>query len=196
MSLPNILSLSRIPVLFLIGILLCLPFKIASVFAFCLFVLGAFTDWLDGFIARRFSLVSNFGKLIDALTDKIFVVGLFVVLLATSILPDWSVFFVLAIIAREFFITGLRLVAATQGRVIAAEKWGKIKTTAQLICLGTLILGHALDQNFTSTVYTWIVDSINDVGVVMLIVATYFTVRSGIGYMIKYWDIFTNEAGE
>lgn len=195
MSLPNILSLSRIPVLFLIGVLLCLPIKFASFLAFCFFLIGAFTDWLDGFVARRFNMVSNFGKLIDALTDKIFVVGLFVILLASSILPDWSVFLILAIIAREFFITGLRLVAATQGKVIAAEKWGKVKTTAQLICLGTLIMGHALEQNFNEIFYTWIIDGINGVGVLMLFFATYFTVRSGVGYMIKYWDIFINDAG-
>jgi len=121
-NLPNLLTLSRIPILFGIVALLYAPFPGARTLAFLLFIIGALTDWADGYFARKQGLVSNFGKLMDALTDKVFMVGLFVALLAADKLPAWTLPLLLLILSREFLITGLRLVAASWGIVLAAEK--------------------------------------------------------------------------
>lgn len=126
-NIPNIISLSRIPILFVIVALLYLPTRGAATIALVLFIIGAISDWLDGYLARKYNMVSNFGKMIDTLTDKIFVIGLFVALLARAFFPEGSVFLILLIIGREFMITGLRLIAASKGLVLAAEKEEKLK---------------------------------------------------------------------
>ena len=90
MNLPNLLTLSRIPILFGVVGFLYLPFAWASSLALVLFIIGALTDWADGYYARKQGLVSNFGKLMDALTDKVFMVGLFISLLVIGILPEWT----------------------------------------------------------------------------------------------------------
>ena len=127
MSLPNLLTLSRIPILFGVVGSLYLPFAGSSSLAFVLFIIGALTDWADGYYARKQGLVSNFGKLMDALTDKVFMVGLFISLLVIGILPEWTLPLLLLILSREFLITGLRLVAASEGVVLAAERSGNIR---------------------------------------------------------------------
>lgn len=97
MNLPNLLTLSRIPIIFGVVALLYLPMTGASTMAFILFVIGAITDWADGYVARKQGLVSNFGKLMDALTDKVFMVGLFITMVVLGELPGlWSLFFTAA----------------------------------------------------------------------------------------------------
>ena len=99
-SLPNLLTLSRIPILFGVVGFLYLPFSGASSLAFVLFIIGALTDWADGYYARKQGLVSNFGKLMDALTDKVFMVGLFISLLVIdNILPKWTLPLLLLILS-------------------------------------------------------------------------------------------------
>ena len=106
--LPNILTLSRIPLMFVIVALLCLNVPSGDTFALLLFGVAALSDWLDGYLARKYAVISNFGKLMDALTDKIIMVGLFVTLLTQpwqdndTILPRWCVLLVMVIICREF----------------------------------------------------------------------------------------------
>lgn len=193
MNLPNLLTLSRIPILFGIVAFLYLPFTGASTLAFVLFVIGALTDWADGYVARKQEIVSNFGKLMDALTDKVFMVGLFVSLLAVGILPDWALPLLLLILSREFLITGLRLVAASSGVVLAAESSGKQKTVSQIVAAILLLLSEAVDQDFSA----WIVVSVGDAlhwgGLVFFGIATLLTVSSGTQYLVKYWSVFTGE---
>lgn len=185
-SLPNLLTLSRIPFLFAVAGLLYGSFFGASFLAFIFFVLGSLTDWLDGFLARRYGLVSKFGKLMDALTDKVFVVGICIVCLATGVLPAWSIACVLLIVAREFFVTGLRLVAATQGCVIAAERAGKLKTIIQMTSLGVLLAVHAFRKEGLGVFGLDFLNGVNTIGLALFIGATVLTVCSGIGYLIKY----------
>lgn len=193
MNLPNLLTLSRIPILFGIVAFLYLPFTGASTLAFVLFVIGALTDWADGYVARKQEIVSNFGKLMDALTDKVFMVGLFVSLLAVGILPDWALPLLLLILSREFLITGLRLVAASSGVVLAAESSGKQKTVSQIVAAILLLLSEAVYQDFSA----WIVVSVGDAlhlgGLVFFGIATLLTVSSGTQYLVKYWSVFTGE---
>lgn len=187
--LPNILTLSRIPCLFLVGILLYCPFEGASTLAFFLYVIGSMTDWLDGFLARRYGMVSAFGKLMDALADKVFVVGVCVTFLALGLLPLWSLFLILMILAREFFVTGLRLVAASRGRVLAAEAAGKLKTCIQLISLGVLLATHALQQNGWFNFCNEFLNAVTQIGLFLFCVATILTIYSGMGYVFRYGDL-------
>lgn len=193
MNLPNLLTLSRIPILFGIVALLYLPFTGASTLAFVLFVIGALTDWADGYVARKQGIVSNFGKLMDALTDKVFMVGLFISMLAAGILSDWTLPLLLLILTREFLITGLRLVAASSGVVLAAEKSGKHKTVSQIIAAILLLLGEAVRVDFDTVIVGWVGDTLHGGGLVFFVISTLLTVSSGTQYMVKYWSVFTGE---
>lgn len=198
MNLPNLLTLSRIPILFGIVGFLYAPFHGASTLAFVLFIIGALTDWADGYYARKQGLVSNFGKLMDALTDKVFMVGLFITLLAASVLPAWALPLLLLILSREFLITGLRLVAASSGIVLGAEKSGKHKTVSQIVAAMLLLMAVAVRADFPEMLPAVVGDVLHWGGLGFFCVATLLTVSSGTQYMIKYWSIFLgeNEGGE
>ena len=193
-NLPNLLTLSRIPILFGIVAFLYAPFPGASTIAFILFVIGALTDWADGYFARKQGLVSNFGKLMDALTDKVFMVGLFITLLAMNVLQGWALPLLLLILSREFLITGLRLVAASSGIVLGAEKSGKHKTVSQIVAAILLLLSIAVRQDFASLPAV-LGDLLYWGGVGFFVIATVLTVSSGTHYMIKYWAVFTGKDG-
>ena len=193
MNLPNVLTLSRIPILFGIVAFLYAPFTGASTIAFVLFVVGALTDWADGYYARKQGLVSNFGKLMDALTDKVFMVGLFITLLAAHKLPTWTLPLLLLILSREFLITGLRLVAASSGVVLGAEKSGKHKTVSQIVAAILLLLAIAVRNDFPELLPVVVGDVLHLGGVVFFCIATLLTVSSGTQYMVKYWSLFTGQ---
>jgi len=146
-TIPDWLTLARVGATFVLLILLqaCahppVPLWTAWL-ALTLFVAAALTDWLDGHLARKWKIESDFGRLFDPLADKLLVVVAFVGLLGAGLLPVW---FVSLVVAREFLITGIRLVAGQKGVVLAAENVGKHKTVTQMITatLGLLLL--ALD---------------------------------------------------
>ncbi len=188
MNLPNLLSLSRVPALIVIAILLHLPSQAGgATWAFVVFLLAAFTDYLDGWIARKQGLVSDLGKFLDALTDKILTLGLFITFLSLGILPAWTLLLVLFILIRELLITGLRLVAAKNGLVLAAEKSGKIKTFFQMTSLAILLLSQAFLVDFPdaleSTVWRWLY-GVGGLG--SFYVAAALTIFSGVLYLAKY----------
>ena len=147
MTIPDWLTLTRVAATFVLLILLqaCahppVPLWTAWL-ALVLFVAAALTDWLDGHLARKWKIESDFGRLFDPLADKLLVVVAFVGLLGAGLLPVW---FVSLVVAREFLITGIRLLAGQKGVVLAAEKVGKHKTVTQMVTaiLGLLLL--ALD---------------------------------------------------
>lgn len=190
-NLPNLLTLSRIPILFGVVGFLYLPFSGASSLAFVLFIIGALTDWADGYYARKQGLVSNFGKLMDALTDKVFMVGLFISLLVIGILPEWTLPLLLLILSREFLITGLRLVAASDGVVLSAEKSGKHKTVSQMVAAILLLSAVAVRADFSERLPLIVGDVLHWGGLSFFVIATLLTVSSGAQYMVKYWSIFT-----
>lgn len=193
MNLPNLLTLSRIPILFGIVGFLYLPVVGASSAAFVLFVIGALTDWADGYYARKQGLVSSFGKLMDALTDKVFMVGLFIALLVQGVLPAWTLPLLLLILSREFLITGLRLVAASSGIVLAAEKSGKHKTVSQIVSAVLLLLAMAVQADFPNFLPTVVGEMLHLGGLIFFCIATLLTVSSGTQYMVKYWSIFIGQ---
>lgn len=194
MNLPNLLTLSRVPFLFVIGALMYWVFPFSNSIAFAVFVVAGLTDWLDGKIARERGIISVFGQLMDALADKILTVGLFVVFLAIGALKDWMLFMVLLILSREFLITGLRLVAAAKNVVLSAEKAGKLKTVFQICAIGGLILARAFEVDWNPRIQAdlgdWVI-FLYYAGWVLFAIATLMTVYSGSGYMIKYWGLFS-----
>ncbi|AWT59755.1 MAG: CDP-diacylglycerol--glycerol-3-phosphate 3-phosphatidyltransferase [Candidatus Moanabacter tarae] len=191
-NLPNLITLSRIPLLFVISALLYAEWIGAPSIAFFLFVFAGVTDWIDGYIARKFNMISNFGKLMDALADKIIIVGMFVTLLAVQMLPKWSIGFVLLILCREFLVTGLRLVAAGNGVVLAAEKRGKQKTIMQIICISVILAVPSIREDFsylTGFSVGWFADLLQELGIAFFVLVSLFTIYSGLVYLKKYWTV-------
>lgn len=137
MNLPNFLTLARIALSVLFVVALSFDWPHAYGAAFVLFLVASLTDFLDGWLARKYNLVTDFGKLMDPLADKILVTSALVLLAVDRLLPAWFVIFVLF---REFLVTGIRMLALSTQTVIAADFWGKFKTVVQIV-LVCLILG-------------------------------------------------------
>lgn len=139
MNLPNKLTLLRVVMIpFFVFFLLVEPFDyVGRMIALVLFCAASFTDFLDGFIARKYHLVTNFGKFMDPLADKLLVCSALICFVGKGELAAWIV---IIIMAREFIISGFRLVASDNGVVIAANYWGKFKTVSQMIMIILIIL--------------------------------------------------------
>ena len=137
MNLPNKLSLARIAMIPLMVVLMLPNDLVCSLLAAAVFGLASFTDFLDGHIARSRNLVTDFGKFIDPVADKLLVLSAFIMLIANGLMPAWVVVIVLA---RELAVDGLRLVAATKNHVIAAGMLGKIKTVSQMVLILYLMI--------------------------------------------------------
>lgn len=198
--LPNIITLSRVPILFVIAVLVELavrklggPVPWCATAAFVLYLAAAVSDWLDGWVARKFQVVSTFGKLMDALTDKILNTGMFIALLAFELLPRWCVYIVLIVLMRELLVTGLRLVAAGKGIILAAERSGKIKTLLQFVSI-SIILGATAARVDSWPLPASVTNAFGIAGFVCFIVAGVLTLTSGAGYLIKYWEVFMGDS--
>jgi len=193
-ALPNLITLSRVPLLLIVVTLLYFPFRWGATIACFIYGLASWTDWLDGFIARRWNITSTLGAFMDALIDKIFTLGVFMTMLVLDILPRHAIFAVLIIITREFTITGLRGIAATKKIVIPAQGEGKIKTALQMISTSALLLWFALRRDFQH-IYT-----IEDVmwlyylGYGMFLAATLVTAGSGVIYLVRFKHVFDETA--
>lgn len=139
MNLPNKLTVLRVLMIpFFVFFLLCPAIAAHSNYiAAAIFVAACLTDFLDGRIARKYNLVTNFGKFMDPLADKLLVGAALICLVETDLLAAWIA---ILIISREFIISGFRLVAADRGVVIAAGSWGKFKTAFQMLMILVLIL--------------------------------------------------------
>ncbi len=145
-----------------------------------IFIIAALTDTLDGHIARSRNLITDFGKFMDPLADKILTSAAYISLVDMGKIPAWVV---VVIISREFAITGLRTLAASSGITIAASSLGKIKTITQLLALTLLLL-----NNFPFNYFNIPVD------IIMLYLSLFFTVLSGIDYLIKNKKVFFNNS--
>ncbi|MFT3781496.1 MAG: CDP-diacylglycerol--glycerol-3-phosphate 3-phosphatidyltransferase [Nibricoccus sp.] len=196
MNLPNLITLSRIPTMFIIVGLMYCSWWGAATLAFWLFIASAIGDWLDGYLARKRNMVSNFGKFMDALTDKVLVLGLMVAFVEVY---HEKVFLVMVLltICREFLISGMRMMAATQGVVVAAERGGKAKTLMQLIAVGFLLFVPAMENDWARYLPFSISDYgelLHKIGLGIFIVATALTVSSGVSYGLKYRKVFNDIA--
>jgi CDP-diacylglycerol---glycerol-3-phosphate 3-phosphatidyltransferase len=192
MNLPNYLTLSRIGILFVIAACFFESWPGSATLAFFLFILASLTDWLDGYIARRYNMVSDFGKLMDALADKVLIVGMFIVLLSVQEIPQWTVYLILVIMGREFLVTGLRLIAASKGQVLQAEKAGKIKTVTQIVCICIFMLHRVMTDDFKYfgiELEPQYIGWIYQTGLIVFVLAAVLTFVSGYGYMSRYWHL-------
>ena len=129
MNLPNQLTLSRFFLTIVFVAVLSIDFPFHQMIALVIFIIASITDYVDGEIARRYSLITTFGKLMDPLVDKIMTAAAFVCLVPLKAIPAWAV---VIVILREFLITGLRLLAVSKGRILAADPIGKHKTSWQI----------------------------------------------------------------
>lgn len=176
MNLPNKLTVARV---------IAVPFFIAAYMlgmywiALVLFIAASFTDLFDGKIARARGLVTNFGKIMDPLADKVLVYAALCLFIEQGLIDAWMM---IIILAREFAIAGMRAVAAAEGRVLAAGMSGKIKTVLQMIAVPTMMLGQAVPS----------LPIIAKIGWVVFIASLVMTVYSGAEYIIKNKDIFAD----
>ncbi len=187
MNIPNRITLSRIMLIPIFIIILSVPFNwgewqigedvlpITHFVAAIVFIIASATDWIDGHYARKYQLVTNLGKFLDPLADKLLVSAALILLVEMGIAPAWVV---ILIISRELAVTGLRLVAAGEGIVLAASNLGKVKTASQLVAIALLLL-----HNYPFSYLGFPIDMI------MLYIALYFTVLSGVDYFIKNWHV-------
>lgn len=144
MNLPNKITIARvfmIPLFLIVYLTNVLPYN--NIIAVSIFIIASLTDALDGYLARKNNLVTNFGKFADPLADKLLVSAALICFVQLQLVPAWII---IVIISREFIISGFRLVASDNGVVIAASYWGKFKTTSQMIMCILLIIN--LDYPF------------------------------------------------
>jgi CDP-diacylglycerol---glycerol-3-phosphate 3-phosphatidyltransferase len=192
LNLPNVLTLVRMPLTFGIVALMYGTWPGAATLAFGLFIGAAITDWLDGKLARERNIVSDFGKFTDALADKVLVLGVLIAVLDLGYLRLPGVFvmlLVLLVVTREFMISGLRMMAAARGVVMAAERGGKIKTIIQLTALGFLLAEPMVARDL-SAVSRWPLGGatllIHWTGLGLFFVSMWFMLSSMWTYYRKY----------
>ena len=176
MNLPNKLTMGRIFAIPVFIVVFLLDYRYAAA---VIFILAALTDMLDGHIARKNNLVTNFGKLMDPLADKLLVMSALICLSQVVDVPGWMV---IVILGREFIITGMRQVAAAQGIVIAAGTTGKIKTITQMIAIPLLIL-----ENWPFSLFSFDLP----MDQIFLWIALVMTVVSGTEYIVKNKKLFS-----
>jgi len=192
LNLANRITLARILLVPVVCVILLVPFHIGSVtfhgqtttanevLAALVFIAAAATDALDGRIARKRKMITNFGKFLDPLADKLLVSAVLIILVQMQRMPAWVA---IVIISREFAVTGLRLIAAGDGVVVAASQWGKWKTTAQMVGIVLLML-----NNFPFSVINV------PIAQIMIYVMVIMTVVSAIDYFLKNREMILSRA--
>lgn len=178
MNLPNKLTIVRMIMIIPFVVFMLVPIGGAGVakwIALALFVIASLTDLLDGKIARKYNLVTTFGKFMDPLADKLLVCAALICLVETGKIPSWVV---IIIISREFIISGFRLVASDKGVVIAASYWGKFKTTFQMVMI-VLMIADIPALTLVTSIVMWI--------------ALILTVISLADYLIKNKDCMADQ---
>lgn len=190
MNIPNQITISRILLIPLFLIIMLVPFNwgemtllgatlpVTHFVGALLFIIAASTDWVDGYYARKYNLVTNLGKFLDPLADKLLVSAALIVLVELNYAASWIV---VIIISREFAVTGLRLILAGTGEVVAANMLGKIKTWTQIVAISALLL-----HNMIFELINFPFDQ------VALYVALIFTIWSGVDYFVKNKEVFKN----
>lgn len=190
MNLPNKITVSRILLIPLFLIIMIYPFSwgemrllgtelpVTHFVGALVFIIASTTDWIDGYYARKYNLVTNLGKFLDPLADKLLVSAALIVLVQLGLASSWIV---ILIISREFAVTGLRAILAGEGEIVAANMLGKIKTWTQIIAISALLLHNIIFELVSlpfATISLW--------------VAAFFTVWSGWDYFDKNKHVFIN----
>ena len=178
MNLPNKLTLLRICLIPVFVILMLSQVSNFFLISCVIFIIASITDFLDGKIARKYNLVTDFCKFMDPLADKLLVLSALICMIEYDLVAGWMV---IIIVARELTVSILRAIAADNGKVIAASGGGKIKTTSQMIAIILLLIG----ANYSNSQIVF-------VGTIAMYIATIFTLYSGIDYLYKNRELFMN----
>jgi len=187
MNWANRLTISRLILTVLFVAMLNLNWAYARTTAFIVFLIAGLTDFVDGEIARRYGEVTNFGKLMDPLVDKIMMAAAFISLVPMGAIPAWAA---TTVVGREFLITGLRLMASAQGQVLPAERLGKHKTTWQIITV-IFFLGllSARELHYGNAESGWWYWARYEAGPVLVWITVALTLYSGIRYAWRHRDV-------
>ena len=185
LNLPNLLTLGRIAAIPVLLVLLLFDGREAGFWAAVVFGLAAVTDWLDGWLARKWEVVTVLGKFLDPLADKLIVMAALIMLIPLGRVPAWAVFLILA---REMLVTGLRSIASSEGIVIAASELGKYKTIFQMTAILWLLLHYDYYWFFG---VRWEIFHVNmhHFGIFYFYVAFALTMWSGGDYLIKFFKV-------
>ncbi len=186
LNLPNILTLSRIVAVPIVVLLLLFESRQTCFWAAVVFTVASITDWLDGYLARRWQVVTVLGKFLDPLADKLIVMAALIMLIPLDRVPAWAVF---VILARELIVSGIRSIASSEGIVIAASNLGKYKTIFQMIALVGLLL-HYRYYWFFGLEYDFLYASMHYAGIFIFYISLFLTVWSGADYFFKFFKIF------
>lgn len=193
MNLPNKLTVLRMIMVPFFVLALLWPFPHHYLVALALFGIASYTDHLDGKLARKYHQITDFGKFMDPLADKILVISALVCFVSLGLCDVWLV---LLIIAREFMVTSIRLVAAGKGTVIAANNWGKIKTVSQILAICVILLLQYIAELGSLELVQFVNQDVLmlfwAIGEIFLAIATFFAVLSGLVYLRQNWDIVKN----
>ena len=203
LNLPNKLTLFRILLLPLLMLTLLSETLWGKYLAWFIFVLAALTDYWDGYIARKYNLITSFGKVMDPLADKLLMTTVFISFVELDFVPAWMV---ILIIGREFAITGLRVLAANQGNIIAASRSGKNKTISQIGAILVILTVNVIVGSLQAWAPPWektlaALGNIGEIFINIIIyspyicmaVATILSLYSGLEYLVKNKKIFARE---
>lgn len=185
MNLPNKLTLLRIILVpFFIATIL-IDFPLHYLVSGIIFGIASVTDSLDGRIARSQNLITDFGKFADPLADKILVISALVCFLQTGLLGAYGAIPVVVVLFREFAVSGIRLVAASSGKVVAANIWGKVKTVSQMVGISVIFAMQSVLDIFNLANFT--VEGLSNIflliGIILVWISTLFTIISGVIYI-------------
>lgn len=186
LNLPNLLTLARVAAVPVVLVLLLTDSRAAGMWAAAIFGIAAVTDFVDGWLARKWGIVTVLGKFLDPLADKLIVMVALIMLIPLDRVPAWAVFIILA---REMIVTGLRSIASSEGIVIDASELGKYKTIYQMVAIPGLMLHY--DYNWLFGL-EWGVFQVNmhNFGIFFFYIAFALTLWSGFDYLHKFFRVF------
>jgi len=182
MNLPNKLTIARIFLAFVFLFFMSQSGLSAIVMATCVFILASLTDYFDGYVAKKYNMITDFGRLIDPIADKFLILAAFLAFVRLQIVDDWMV---VLILGREIIVTGLRLFALSKGKILSAERAGKHKTVSQIVAIFSilffLIFKEMLSSwgRWSSTVEVWWRFSID----ILMLITLALTLISGLSYL-------------
>lgn len=197
MNLPNKITILRIifiPIMLLVPIIasyvdldysVLYGVKMYNILLLIIFLIASFTDYIDGYIARKNKMVTNFGKFLDPIADKLLVFTALIMLVETNMIPAWIP---IIIAAREFMVSAIRMMVATEGTVIAASMLGKIKTVTQMIAISLAFLDINPFMTFANGTLTGFPFFLNLLMSLAMVVCVFITIWSGIDYFMKSKD--------
>ena len=186
LNLPNLLTLARVAAIPVVMVLMLSDSRSSGMWAAFIFTIAAITDFVDGWLARKWQVVTVLGKFLDPLADKLIVMAALIMLIPLDRVPAWAVFMILA---REMIVTGLRSIASSEGIVIDASELGKYKTIYQMVAIPGLMLHYDFYWFFG---LEWSVFHVNahNFGIFFFYIALVLTMWSGIDYLHKFFRVF------